>query len=77
MGGAMIPGRYFMHENAMDVCFYVLEVRPNGQSLGMWYNLGYTGNPWPIDEAGIFEAWINGNWRDVTEKINQPRPWNE
>lgn len=42
-----------MHEKAMDVCFKVKGFKLNDDGskrfIGHWWNLGYTGNPWPCE----------------------------
>lgn len=68
----MIPGRFFMHCNAMDVCAEVLDVSDEGLSTVRWWNLGYSGSPW-ICADGYDRVYINGNWRDITTLLNIPR----
>ena len=63
-----------MHDNAMDVCCYVVSVNNDGSSNVLWYNLGYTGRPWLIN-GEVQTIWINGLWRDISAMIHRPRPW--
>ena len=62
---------FWMHEKAMDVFLEGLTVLPGGRISGRWWNLGYTGNPWCLDNSprGVRIApedvskWININDR--------------
>jgi hypothetical protein len=58
--------KFWMHPNNLDVC---LRERPDGGFE--WWNLGYVGQPYFIDDAlkpRNFSEWI-----DITEKVNQIR----
>jgi hypothetical protein len=51
----MSPG-FYKHNASMDVVFevYWATSTPTAQVItGRWWNLGYTGKPWPLDEARI------------------------
>lgn len=64
-------GAYFKHEKHMDVCVRVLKAAPDEGWWVEWYNLGYTGNPWPLGQKDI--VYLNGNWEDISNKIHIPR----
>lgn len=74
----MTKGRYYMHERALDCCVEIVGERDD-VVLGMWVNLGYTGNPWVpgTKRQACFKNWIKlsaaGEWKDVTHLINIPR----
>lgn len=69
-------GQYYMHENAMDVCVKVLSAEPGSNKCTVeWWNLGYTGNPWPLEGEGPPQINITSAWRNITELVNKPRPW--
>ena len=59
---------YIMHENSMDVCikidgaYYTSE--GDARVIGEWYNLGYTGNPWPCE---ISKRLIKINKQDINK----------
>lgn len=63
------PNRLYMHKAAMDVAFFVY--RKDGKHntyVGAWYNLGYSGKPWRIDNDTItIKAKHEVNWIDITD----------
>lgn len=61
---------FYMHPACMDLCLREL-IKPDGSASYEWWNLGYTGEPWPIDNAIVprnFEQWVN-----ITKLVNMPR----
>lgn len=81
----MIVNRFYMHKNCLDVCFAVVRMFPDQPHPnkpiraylveGMWYNLGYSGRPWPCsDMEQIFiEQGRLGEWTDVTPNLHLVR----
>ncbi len=76
----MIPGRFYMHEKAMDICFWAQKVsKSTANSLrvnGTWCNLGYTGNPWLLPTGYAYQVLNIDNvkeWHDVTDKMSDVR----
>jgi hypothetical protein len=71
------PGKFYMHEKAMDACVLVQSVHDNGTCTVEWYNLGYTGNPWPIMDEQQTIYMHPDVWHDITELVSTPRDqWN-
>lgn len=67
----MTPGHFYMHRQSMDVCIEVIGPRIYGL-LVKWWNLGYDGNPWPIDQSFIKN--INEHeWVDITTQLTVKR----
>lgn len=73
----MKQGRYYMHEQAMDVCLYVEKSYRIGSGRysvkAATYNLGYAGNPWQLDASRRYEIDDAANWIDVTTRFNNKR----
>ena len=71
----MIAEGFWVHNKTMDLCIEVLEV--NGLKLKVrWWNLGYVGDPWPIDGTEYIEILPDGlkNWSQLThEQMVTPR----
>lgn len=69
----------YMHPRAMDVYLFVrksLYVSEEDVFLirGDWYNLGYVGEPWWLDNfADKIKGPDSQNWVDITDKINVVR----
>lgn len=65
--------RYYMHENCLDICVYVIRFKDNNPIV-LWINLGYVGKPFMTSNMET-ELTINdiNKWHDITEKINVPR----
>lgn len=55
MGPPFRRDKFFMHNRAMDVCLQILRLRFLGEDFSVWHvrrwNLGYSGNPYIIDEC--------------------------
>lgn len=68
-----------MHNRAMDVCIQVLRLRFLGEDFSVWHirrwNLGYSGNPYIIDEVKNYKIMQSeyGNYVDITKDVLQPR----
>ncbi len=65
--------RYYMHKDCKDVCIYIEDYdeynAPKNVFTVEWWNLGYTGAPWPIssqEKMTVLDQDIP-NWIDVTE----------
>ncbi len=73
----MRPGRFYMHEQGMDVAIEVLKsyrISANRYSLRVkWVNLGYTGTPWLVFGPERIEVTNPLSWRDVTSLIGNVR----
>lgn len=71
--------KLYMHRNAMDLCIQVLKIQyRDSRRIKLkvrWWNLGYTGNPWPLEMERIeikTSDWLN--WRPLSfEDFNTPR----
>lgn len=67
--------RWYMHPNCLDICLRVAVLQRSGQedlaSNPEWWNLGYTGQPWYVEEA-IFPRNFD-QWIEITEYVNVPR----
>jgi hypothetical protein len=71
--------RFYMHKNSMDICLEILKshqynINPDRYSIrGMWWNLGYTGNPWVCHLGHRFEIHNASEWIDVTHTMHNIR----
>lgn len=64
-------GQFYKHPKFKDVCVQVIDDLPDGRYLVEWWNLGYTGNPWPMGVTDYI--YINGNWENITNKMKDVR----
>lgn len=69
-----------MHKNAMDVCIEIVRHRYIGDDYSIWHvriwNLGYTGNPWYIDEEKNYKIKSDqyDSYREISDKeLLKPR----
>lgn len=67
--------RWFMHPNCQDVCIRMAVIQRAGEEDLVagpeWWNLGYTGSPWYVQEAVFpknFKEWI-----EISEWVFVPR----
>ena len=73
----MLKGRYYMHQQAMDVCALIISNQGNGMFEVQWWNVGYVGNPWPIRLETDIIYMHPDVWKDITEYLQTPREsWN-
>jgi hypothetical protein len=64
-----------MHKDAMDICLYTNKISDLGNKLLLhvaWYNLGYNGFPWLIQEEYITLK-NTENWVDISDKFMHTR----
>jgi hypothetical protein len=67
-------GKYYMHDKALDVCALVHENLGDGQYSVRWFNIGYVGTPWLIDDS-LQQIYMHPDvWTDITDKLHLPRP---
>lgn len=67
----MIIGQFFKHPKNLDVCVLVVDETSDGRHLVEWWNLGFTGSPWPIGETQYIK--ITPEWINITDTMRQPR----
>lgn len=57
---------FIMHERSMDVAFKIKGTKYNEDGskrfIGHWWNLGYTGNPWPCEYTTRMVTIEKNNW---------------
>lgn len=67
----MSPG-FYKHTKNLDVVFELYWSYDDGFShvaTGRWWNLGYTGKPWPLDEDRIHIVKKDAaNWKYMGEE---------
>lgn len=61
--------RYLMHPSNMDIC--LLELIRDGKATYQWWNLGYVGRPYYVQEA-IAPKGLE-NWIDITSLAHKKR----
>lgn len=69
----ILKGRYYMHEQAMDVCVLIISDAGGGTYEVQWWNIGYVGTPWPVDSGTDFIYMHPTVWKDITEYLKEPR----
>lgn len=65
-------GQIIMHQNCLDVAFWVSNSTSNSL-IGKWINLGYTGNPWVLEEQSDAVPASLGNWYVITAQSDRAR----
>jgi len=73
---SLVPFKVYMHQNASDVAFMVLEVLEVGDILttysGHWINLGYTGSPWivlPVPQVVAIQNNHVDRWVELGDRM--------
>lgn len=71
---------FYMHENGMDCCLEIMRIQYSDSKRviikARWWNLGYSGNPWPIFpqfETVKIKAEDRPKWKNITHLMNIPR----
>lgn len=67
------PGQFYMHDTSKDVCVLVLKDCGGFTCEVQWWNLGCTGNPWPIDLEPQRIYMHPDVWTNITDHISLPR----
>ncbi len=69
----MTPGNYYMHEDCLDVCIYILSDH-KGKLQVRWVNLGYAGKPFVVHPyIDVIDIPDSKKWFEVTNLINKVR----
>jgi hypothetical protein len=74
----MIPNRFYMHKNCLDVFIepiFIDEIFEKQGIIGaVWHNLGYIGQPWLLnDETELVHIKNAADWIDITDKVYNKR----
>lgn len=66
-------GQFYMHDKALDVVALVLKDHGSFTYEIQWWNLGTTGNPWPVSSQTERLYMHPDVWTNVTDKLDIPR----
>lgn len=70
-------GKFYMHKKSMDVAVKVVADYGNLFYEVEWWTLGCEGKPWQAPTQNSVVYMHPDVWRDITELLHKPRPWDQ